>query len=190
VFNAWGEYILVINQPPLLLQKIGVLMRNSQRFSIALFSALAFSLTPCRLAGDEAKHPQADSTAYFMHEVFPVLQRHCLECHGVQKHEANLRLDGHQNLVDSGLIDSNNPDASELIRRIQLPADHAELMPAAGDRLTEKEINILRQWVANGATWPASFEAPKHWAYQQPVKAELTVSEDNLWIRTPIDLFV
>ena len=165
-------------------------MRHLQEISIALFFALAVSWTPCRLVGDEPKNPQADSTAHFTREVFPVLQRHCLECHGDKKQEANLRLDGHKNLVDSGLIDPNNSDASELIRRIQLPAGHAELMPATGYRLKEKEIYILRQWVANGATWPTSFEAPKHWAYQQPVKAELAVSEGNSWIRTPIDSFV
>lgn len=165
-------------------------MRHAQSFSFALFFALVVWWAPYRLVGDEPKNPEAESTTHFTREVFPVLQRHCLECHGDKKQEAELRLDGHQDLVDSGLIDPKSPDASELIRRIQLPTGHAELMPATGNRLMEKEINILRQWVANGAIWPASFEAPKHWAYQQPIKAELTDSETNLWIRTPIDSFV
>lgn len=74
-------------------------MRHSQSFSIALCFALAVSWTPFRLAGDERKNLQDDSTANFARDVFPLLQRHCLECHG-DKHEANLWLDGHQNLVD------------------------------------------------------------------------------------------
>lgn len=183
--------ILPVNWPDTFPQNAhGDFMGHSQHELIAMVIALTFSWTNRGIASDEPSDKPTEATVKFAYEVFPILQRHCLECHGVQKQEGNLRLDGHKDLINTGLIDPNDPDASELMRRIQLPAGHAELMPATGDRLMEKEINILRQWVANGATWPESFEVPKHWANQLPVKAAVPAIEGGSWIRTPIDSFV
>jgi hypothetical protein len=46
------------------------------------------------------------------------------------------------------------PEASELLRRVKLPRDHDEAMPADdGPGLTAAEILILERWIAGGAQW-------------------------------------
>ena len=39
-----------------------------------------------------------------------------------------------------------NPDASELLRRVT-SADESERMPAGGERLSDDDIAMLRQWI-------------------------------------------
>ena len=50
------------------------------------------------------------------------------------------------------------PDESELLRRVT--ADESERMPPEEPPLDAKQVATLRQWIAEGATWP------DHWAYQ------------------------
>jgi hypothetical protein len=95
----------------------------------------------------------------FSKEVFPVLQRSCLECHGRDKQEGGLRLD------EVGAV----AHTAEILWRIALPADDKEAMPRRGKRLSLGEQEKLRQWLAAGAAWPASLSTVKHWAYVKPV---------------------
>ncbi len=140
-------------------------------------------------SGDQPAAAISDSLS-FSRDVFPILQRSCLECHGAKKQEGQLRLDGHQNLAETSVVVPKNPGASELIRRITLPRNHEEIMPATGEPLTENQVTVLRQWIARGAEWPESFETPRHWAYRIPVKSEPRQLKEDNWSRSPIDAFV
>ena len=145
-----------------------------------------------RVMSESAERTVEDTSdaARFSRDVFPVLQRACLECHGGKKQEGQLRLDGQQDLVKAGIVVPGDPDASELIRRITLPRLHEEIMPAVGDALTAEQIATLRQWVADGAEWPELFEIPKHWSYTAPVKPELPTTDVTRWGTSPMDVFV
>ena len=158
-------------------------------FAVVLASINAAVVQGIAQFGDQHAAPVSDSWS-FSRDVFPILQRSCLECHGAKKQEGQLRLDGHQNLAEGDIIIPKNPDASELIRRITLPRNHEEIMPATGDPLSPKHIAILRQWIAAGAEWPESFEIPKHWSYQIPVQNAPPSSADDNWSRSPLDAFV
>jgi len=57
------------------------------------------------------------------------------------------------------------------------PADH-------GPRLSEKEINLLREWVRQGAPWK------EHWAWIKPVAPPAPKVSKPKWIRQPLDAFV
>ena len=120
------------------------------RFAIVSFGASCLSVT----SGGAV---QVD----FSKEIFPILQRSCLECHGHEKQEGGLRLD------QAGAV----KHTGEILRRVGLPRQDKEAMPRRGKRLTAVEQGKLRAWVEAGAVWPASLQTAKHWAYVKPQEA-------------------
>lgn len=99
------------------------------------------------------------SDPVFIAEIQPMLARTCIECHGPDKARGRLRLDIRAAALAGGkseipAIMPGKPDASELIRRVKLPRDHEEAMPADdGPGLTIAEIAALERWIATGARW-------------------------------------
>ncbi len=126
----------------------------------------------------------------FSSDIYGVLQRSCFECHGSTKQEGGLRLDLRQEVLDSGILHPEQPQKSELLRRIELPRTHAQIMPAIGDPLSAAEIATLRQWIEGGAHWPEQFQPPRHWAYESPQRPQLPQRFASDWIQSPIDFFV
>lgn len=120
-------------------------------------------------------------TVDFARDVQPILSDNCYACHGPDKEEreADLRLD-----VEAGAKSAFTPgDAadSELIARITT-SDADDLMPPPDkkDRLTAKQIEILKQWIDEGAKWG------KHWAFVPPVRPKVPGDGKG----NPIDAFV
>ncbi|MBI1227251.1 MAG: DUF1553 domain-containing protein [Bacteroidetes bacterium] len=128
-------------------------------------------------------------------EVKPILNKHCLSCHGgVRKKEGFSLLTREDALAptDSGkpAIVPGHPDQSEFIRRLTL-ADPEERMPYGKEPLTKEEIAILTKWVKAGLPWE------KHWAYRpvekQPVPGSgrmLSVFGEKSWGNNEVDAFV
>ncbi len=104
----------------------------------------------------------------FNRDVRPILSNNCFQCHGPDEktRKADLRLDTADGAKTA--ITPGKPDQSELI--VRLTAAHDEgLMPPAktGKKLTAREIEVLKQWVKDGAKFSA------HWAYIRPQRAEI-----------------
>jgi mono/diheme cytochrome c family protein len=160
---------------------------------VAVFSATVFASAIGYAQSSDvgsAKPESHKSAVSFSRDVFSILQRSCIECHGPEKQEGDLRLDQRQAMLDSETVVKGDPDKSELIRRITLLRGHDEIMPAVGEPLSAAQIQILRQWISDGAVWPEDFVAAKHWAYEFPARTELPPSENDPWSRSPLDQFV
>ena len=99
--------------------------------------------------------PAAPGGLSFVRDVWPILSARCIECHGPRKQKADLRVD-RAAVALAPIVVPGDPDASELVRRIELPHDDADVMPARGARLEPGQIAVLRAWIASGAP----FEAP------------------------------
>lgn len=100
----------------------------------------------------------------FAKQVAPILVERCLECHGAKEHKGDLRLHLRAELFPEGresewLVVPGKPEASELVRRIGLPASDEEVMPNKGQPLTKAQQDVLVQWVAAGAVWPGDGDA-------------------------------
>jgi Protein of unknown function (DUF1553)/Protein of unknown function (DUF1549)/Planctomycete cytochrome C len=119
-------------------------------------------------------------------QVKPILNKKCITCHGGVKREANFSLLFRQEalaVAESGkkAIVPGNPNHSELIRRIN-ETDPEERMPYKKDPLSKEEINILTQWIKEGAEWG------DHWAY---VKVEQQkIPEASAWAKNDVDHFI
>lgn len=129
----------------------------------------------------------------FARDVRPILARYCFKCHGPDdgQRQGGLRLDVRDSAVkaaDSGklAIVPGRPQASELIRRIQLPDDSDERMPPRSTKLelSAEQRDILQRWIAAGA------EYQPHWAFVAPKHPPLPSVRDATWPRNGIDNFV
>ncbi|MCB1098536.1 MAG: DUF1549 domain-containing protein, partial [Verrucomicrobiae bacterium] len=96
--------------------------------------------------------------AHFHQRILPLLDTHCFRCHGESKQKGKLRLDSRDAALDA--IVPGEPADSEMIARITAD-DPDERMPPqshanSGNGLNAEEVNVLRDWVAAGAPWPAA----------------------------------
>jgi uncharacterized membrane protein len=91
-------------------------------------------------------------------QVQPLLAARCFRCHGPDRIRGKLRLDDMAAVFDPArearwVIRPGDPDASELVRRVELPADDEDVMPAEGEPLAPEQIALLRRWIEQGARW-------------------------------------
>ena len=110
-------------------------------------------------------------TRFFELSIRPLLQEHCVECHGPEKQESGLRLDRREDALrggSSGLaIVPGAPEKSLLIKAVSGEGDFQ--MPPE-EKLKLKQIEALSRWIKSGANWPKS-SAPSpddrrsHWAF-------------------------
>ena len=94
----------------------------------------------------------------FATDIQPLLEVNCVKCHGADKQKGDLRLD-ELGLAEKGgetgpALAKGDPAGSLLFKRISLAPDHDDIMPPKGGPLKPAQIETLRQWVADGATWP------------------------------------
>jgi len=127
-------------------------------------------------------------------DAFQVLKKACFECHGESRQKGKLRLDTQEHFQRGGasgkLVDSSNPNASELLRRVMLPKADEERMPPRGEPLKPAEVALLREWILGGAKWPGKNMHARHWAYETPKIAALPKLHDPSWPKNEIDHFV
>jgi uncharacterized membrane protein len=87
----------------------------------------------------------------------PMLERHCISCHGATKQKGNYRMDAFASLTAGGAsgrpaVVPGNVTGSELLRRLRLPRGDKKAMPPEGQpQPGEAEIKLLEWWVAHGA---------------------------------------
>ncbi len=124
----------------------------------------------------------------FNRDVRPILASRCFSCHGPdeESREAELRLDLREIAIREvdgrQAIAPARPDQSELLLRVTT-TDSDVRMPPEGKPLTERQVDILRQWIADGAPYD------KHWAFAPPRRPALPTAPND-WPRNPIDDFV
>ncbi len=119
-------------------------------------------------------------TIDFNRDIRPILSNTCYQCHGPDEKErkGDLRLDtqegGHEFAIVPG-----KPEESSLIERIT--TKQGGLMPPkkTGKTLTEKEIELLKQWVKQGAKYAT------HWSYVAPKRPMVPAGAKH-----PVDAFL
>src|SRR5258708_20504202 len=107
------------------------------------------------IAGDGAA--DGDPATFYGARIAPILKDHCLLCHSSEKHRGGLRLGTYAAIMRGGkdgpVIVPGNPQASELHRRISLPAGDKDAMPAEGKpHLSAADIKLIDLWIAAGAS--------------------------------------
>src|SRR5579883_2371006 len=146
----------------------------------------AFVCSVLMLAGARA-HAAVD----FGRDILPILSDKCFHCHGpdAKARKANLRFDTKEGAFrlrkGKAVIIPGDSAASELVRRITAE-DEAERMPPpeSNRTLSKKQIDLLKKWVEEGATWG------RHWAFEPPRRPPLPQPRLREWGRTDLDAFI
>ena len=152
---------------------------------------------------ESRRRVEAQGTIDFERDIRPLLLARCVGCHGAERPKAGLRLDRRAGALRDGLIVPGRAAESELIRRVT-SREAADQMPPTGERLTVREVALLRTWIDSGAEWPNEAGADKvggeprradkaTWWSLRPLAAPappLTAGIPAEWAQSPIDRFV
>ncbi len=124
-----------------------------------------------------AAEPPVPAKIVFNRDVQPILSDNCFYCHGNDpKHrEAKLRLDIRDEAVKAEAFIPGKAAKSELVSRI-LTDDADDLMPPPDShkKLTQRQKEILKKWIDQGATYQL------HWSYEKPVKAAIPAGKNGV----------
>ena len=141
---------------------------------------------------------QAES-GLFVTRIRPILAARCYQCHGPEVQQNGLRVDSLAALLKGSatgkVLVPGSSEKSRLVRRL-LGLDKP-MMPYGGPPLSQEEIQLVRDWINQGALGPdsaglvvAASKPVKHWAYLKPVRPEAPKTKNPAWCRNPIDNFV
>lgn len=137
----------------------------------------------------------ASAEISFNQDIRPILSKKCIACHGPdgEKRDGNLRLDvpdgkygAHRIYDGSQAIKPGDLEGSEVWRRI-ISDDANDMMPPPTSHfktLDEKERELVRQWILEGA------EYEDFWAFVPPRQAEVPITQKQDWAADPIDSFI
>ncbi|MBT7983087.1 MAG: hypothetical protein HN584_11010 [Akkermansiaceae bacterium] len=112
---------------------------------------MGMSHTSCVHNNSQSKsHPISKKINYSTH-IKPILDRYCVECHGMNATEAGLDLRTLKSILNGGesgpSIIKYKPDESLLLELIE-----DQIMPPEGASLRKKQIKRLRRWISSGAS--------------------------------------
>ena len=134
----------------------------------------------------------------FNTQIKPILNKHCIHCHGGVKQNGGFSMMTREKIIAPTIsghpaIIPGNSIASEFIRRLTT-TDIEERMPFEANPLGQREIDLLTQWVDEGAEWGV------HWAYNAVKAIEVPKTEKALgtmngaittdWAKNDIDYFI
>ena len=135
----------------------------------------------------------------FVKQIKPVLQAHCISCHGPEETEAGLRLDFGVLLQRGGdrgaAIVPGKPEASLLFQSL-IGKGKVPRMPFELEKLPDEKIEIIRLWIEQGAKIPETDRPSsdgvrsEHWAFQPIERPAYPRVEVTTWPRNGIDWFV
>jgi hypothetical protein len=133
--------------------------------SFVIFACLLISVARLPAAIDETKLPPASTNRIdFVRDIKPILDDHCLKCHGPSKPKSGFRVDDREALLKGG---ENGKDVipghsakSPLIHFVTRLVEDMQMPPTGkGEPLTPPQIGLLRAWIDQGVEWggpPAS----------------------------------
>jgi len=103
------------------------------------------SLLAPTLAAAPATQEGAD---LFEAEVAPILEAHCLACHGGDTRKGGVAFTDDE--LPEGLVAQGRPGESLLLELVSGPSPE---MPMKAPPLSEDEVATLRRWIEAGAPW-------------------------------------
>ncbi len=124
----------------------------------------------------------------FDREIEPILQSHCVDCHGPEEQEGGFRVDRRARLLRGGgsgepAVVPEQPDSSYLLKLIRHEVAEYQMPPDG--KLEDSEIAMLARWISEGAITPERYGPDEeshelsHWSFM-PVERPNAGSIDEL----------
>ncbi|MCH2133206.1 MAG: DUF1553 domain-containing protein [Phycisphaerales bacterium] len=150
-----------------------------------------FSLVPviAMISTSMADEITTSDDVDFSRDIRPLLSQNCFRCHGpdAAARQADLRLDVQDVLVQplpdgTRAIVPGDASASAMFQRMTTAHDDDRMPPAdSGLSLTAEEIELVRRWIDQGATWE------RHWSFIPASRSFPGTSDEGV---DPIDRHV
>ena len=138
-----------------------------------------------------AADDDAPSPVDFGRDVRPILSDVCFTCHGPDEAQrvSSLRLDLRdgvfENSSDGPIVVPGKPNESRLFQRITShDADVRMPPPDSGRTLSDRQIELLEEWIRQGASWE------EHWSFTPVARPPVPEPTGADWVQNPIDAFV
>jgi mono/diheme cytochrome c family protein len=148
-------------------------------------TGLARTLFAASLAGALAGSSQAAEKITYEDHVLPIFRSNCLKCHNQNEQKGGLDLSNFSGAVKGGgsgtSVSSGDADGSKLFKSIT-HAEEPTMPPNA--KLSDKEIDVVRQWIAGGLLEGVNSKAI---ASNKP-KVEMAVDVSSLKPKEPLPL--
>ena len=138
----------------------------------------------------------------FEKQIAPVFAQHCVRCHSSASDKGDLSLATFDDMKSNDYVIAGDPEGSYLIELVTSQHGEPPAMPKEAKPLSDTEVDLLRQWIDQGAKWPDDVVIkekakadPSWWAYQ-PLRvarhsgSRSTQSPDSESQATTIDEFV
>jgi hypothetical protein len=157
-----------------------------------------------------AELTERDRVAFYDSQVLPIIEQHCLKCHGgEEKLKGGLSLTSRKNLLEGGdvgaVIDVEHPEKSLLLEMISYRDDDHQMPPKA--QLPSEKLAVLAKWAELGFPFNPNTEryrAPKEstaenevndanrnwWAYRKISQPAVPKPKNARWQGNPIDAFI
>jgi hypothetical protein len=88
-------------------------------------------------------------------DIQPIFNARCIACHGGT---SGVTLSSYTDVMTSvgvqysrTIVEPGEPDQSPIVNKIGLNPTHGDRMPQGGPYLSDAQINLIRQWIAEGA---------------------------------------
>lgn len=136
----------------------------------------------------------------YVTQIKPLLEKHCIDCHGPDDQQAGLRLDTAALAIQGGnggaAIVPGNSGESRLMAAVRGTAQDIARMPLDLPPLSDAEMDLLQQWIDAGAPHPDNEIAAEtvvtsdHWSFQ-PLRVTAPPHVQNAArLRNGIDAFI
>jgi hypothetical protein len=161
---------------------MSLLTMNRSVLSIILIAVLIFSRAEAEESphGDVFKNLPVPAVVDFNRDVRPVISEKCYHCHGPddKARKAKLRLDLRAEAVKEREgklpIKPGDADHSDVMDRITTKeTDDIMPPPKEGHAMTQRDIEIIRKWINQGAPYA------EHWAFAKPKMTEDLKAKDG-----------
>jgi len=103
---------------------------------------------------------------YFVHDIKPLLEATCIQCHAKGKTKGGLSLETRESFLkggDTGPAALPGKSAESLVVKLVAGLDPDSKMPKKGNKWTPEQVGLLRAWIDQGASWDPgiSFKRPE-----------------------------
>jgi mono/diheme cytochrome c family protein len=158
-------------------------------------------ISPSAAAGQPSP---AEGSKFFATQVRPILQSHCVACHGGEKVRSGLNLTSREGLLKGGergpAVSLDEPNDSLLLKAVN---QHEDLkMPPKG-KLSQAQIDVLTRWVKRGTPWsegtvmvkrhsppPVDEQARNFWSFRPVTRPKVPEVKRADWVKNPLDAFI
>lgn len=155
------------------------------------FLSTVFLLSNCT-SSLESNNPLL-AKQVFVHEVYPVLERKCMSCHGhkPEEVEGEFQVTDRSSLLKGGqsgkaAIVPGEPEESTLIHLVEGRDPESIMPPKRDEQLTAAEIRWFRDWISAGAIWldeseRAEILALGDWNFGDRIPVQTSGGQSESW---------